>query len=105
MLMQAYLPSLYEALGTYLALIVVNCIILGRAEMFASKNSVLDSILDGLGMGIGFTFALFCMSTIREVFGNGSFLGFDIPVLKDYAIFNPVPGWLLCFWTADRHCQ
>ena len=55
MLMQAYLPSLYEALGTYLALIVVNCIILGRAEMFASKNSVLDSVLDGAGMGIGFT--------------------------------------------------
>ena len=99
MLMQAYLPSLYETLGTYLALIVVNCIILGRAEMFASKNSVLDSVLDGAGMGIGFTFALFCMSTIREVFGNGSFLGFDIPVLKDFAIpfLTQSPGGFFVF--------
>lgn len=86
MLMNAYLPDLYTALGTYLALIVVNCIILGRAEMFASKNTVLDSALDGIGMGGGFTLALFCMGAIREVLGAGSFLDIEIPVLKDYAI-------------------
>ena len=81
MLMHAYLPSLYEMMGVYLALIVVNCIILGRAEMFARKNSVADSALDGLGMGLGFLLALFAMATIREVFGAGSFAGFRIPFL------------------------
>ena len=73
MLLHAYLPDLYQMLGVYLALIVVNCIILGRAEMYASKNNVLNSALDGLGMGIGFTLALFVIATIREVFGNASF--------------------------------
>jgi electron transport complex protein RnfE len=86
MLMNAFLPSLYEALGTYLALIVVNCIILGRAEMFASKNSVVDSALDGLGMGLGFTLALFCMGTVREILGSGTFLGFELPFLSDYSV-------------------
>lgn len=99
MLMQAYLPDLYDALGTYLALIVVNCIILGRAEMFASKNSVGDSALDGLGMGIGFTIALFCMGTIRELFGSGTFCGIEIPVLKDFAVsfFTQSPGGFFVF--------
>lgn len=99
MLMQAYLPDLYDALGTYLALIVVNCIILGRAEMFASKNSVADSALDGLGMGIGFTIALFCMGAIRELFGSGSFCGIAIPVLKDFAVsfFTQSPGGFFVF--------
>ena len=99
MLMQAYLPELYDALGTYLALIVVNCIILGRAEMFASKNSVADSALDGLGMGIGFTIALFCMGAIRELFGAGSFCGIEIPVLKDFAVsfFTQSPGGFFVF--------
>ena len=71
MLMNAYLPDLYTALGTYLALIVVNCIILGRAEMFASKHTVVESALDGIGMGGGFTLALFCMGTVREILGSG----------------------------------
>ena len=66
LLLQAYVQSLYQSLGIFLPLIVVNCIILGRAEMFASKNNVIDSALDGLGMGLGFTLALFCMATVRE---------------------------------------
>ena len=71
MLLQAFLPSIYEMLGVYLALIVVNCIILGRAEMFARKNGPLDSVIDGLGMGLGFLLALLAMATIREVLGAG----------------------------------
>ena len=74
MLLQAFVPSLYSALGLYLPLIVVNCIILGRAEMFASKNGVLDSALDGIGMGLGFTLTLVIMGTIREVLGSGTWL-------------------------------
>ena len=86
MLLQAYLPHIYDMLGVYLALIVVNCIILGRAEMYARKNSVLNSALDGIGMGLGFLAALLLMATIREVFGNGSFAGITIPVLSNYKI-------------------
>ena len=74
MLVKAFVPSLDAALGVYLPLIVVNCIILGRAEMFASKNSVLDSALDGLGMGIGFTLTLTVMGSIREILGAGTWL-------------------------------
>ena len=72
MLVKAYVPSIDESLGVYLPLIVVNCIILGRAEAFAGKNSVLASAVDGLGMGIGFTIALFLMAFIREFFGTGT---------------------------------
>ena len=75
LLMQAYLPSLYESLGIFLPLIVVNCIILGRAEAFASKNPVAASAADGLGMGIGFTLALTLMGCIRELLGNGTVFG------------------------------
>ena len=74
MLVKAFVPALDSALGIYLPLIVVNCIILGRAESFASKNKVLPSILDGLGMGIGFTIALVLMGSIRELIGNGSII-------------------------------
>ena len=70
LIMQAYLPSLYESLGIFIPLIVVNCIVLGRAEMFASKNTVGNSLLDGLGMGIGFTLALTLLSSIREIIGS-----------------------------------
>ncbi len=77
MLMQAYLPTLYQALGIYIPLIVVNCIILGRAEAFASKNSVWQSFLDGVGMGLGFTIALTILGTIREILGNGSVFGWS----------------------------
>lgn len=86
MVMHAYLPDLYEAMGVFLSLIVVNCIILGRAEMYASKNKVFDSAVDAVGMGLGFTLALLCMSTLREVFGAGSWMGYDIPFIKNYTV-------------------
>ncbi len=99
MLLQAYLPSIYEMLGVYLALIVVNCIILGRAEMYARKNGVVNSALDGLGMGLGFLLALLIMATIREVFGNGSFAGFAIPFMESFRIpvLAEAPGGFLVF--------
>lgn len=76
--MQAFQPDLYRALGVFVPLIVVNCMILGRAEAFASKRSVVDSVLDGLGTGLGFTIALTIIGTIREVLGNGTFLGMTV---------------------------
>ena len=99
MLVQAFLPALYETLGVYLDLITVNCIILGRAEMFANKNSVATSALDGIGMGLGFTLSLTVMSTIREVFGAASFAGISIPFLENYKIefLTKAPGGLLVF--------
>ncbi len=99
MIIHAYLPELYESLGVYLALITVNCIILGRAEMFAGKNSVGKSILDGIGMGLGFTLALFLMATIREVFGAGTFAGNEIPFIIDHKIemLTKAPGGLLVY--------
>ena len=77
LVMQRYFISLYDSLGVFLELIVVNCIILGRAEMFASKNRIIPSVADGLGMGLGFTAALIVISTIREIFGNLSWFGFS----------------------------
>ncbi len=99
MVVHAFLPELYEMLGVYLALITVNCIILGRAEMFAGKNPVGRSALDGLGMGIGFTLALTAMATVREVFGNGSFAGMTIPFLAPYkiAFLVKAPGGMLVY--------
>ena len=99
MLVKAYAPALDKSLGIYLPLIVVNCIILGRAEMFANKNTVLSSAVDALGMGAGFTLALVAMATIREVFGNGTFLGMDIPVLVDnkISILTMAPGGFFVF--------
>ena len=78
LLMQAYFFSLYQSLGLFIPLIVVNCIILARAEAFASKNPVLPSAVDGLGMGLGFTFALVILGSIREILGNGTWLGFRV---------------------------
>lgn len=99
MIVQAYLPELYATLGVYLDLITVNCIILGRAEMFANKNPVVASALDGIGMGLGFTLALTMMSTVREVFGAGSFFGTEIPFLQNYKIefLTKAPGGLLVY--------
>lgn len=77
-IMQKYLPDLYKSLGIFLSLITVNCIILGRAEMFASKNKVFASFLDGLGMGFGFTFALIIIGSIRELLGSGTIFGFEV---------------------------
>lgn len=99
LLLQAYLPSLNDALGVYIPLIVVNCIILGRAEMFANKHRVLPSILDGLGMGVGFTATLLLMGIIRELLGAGTI--FDIPVLSNFMdpiiIFILPPGGFFVF--------
>ena len=78
LLMKGYLPELYSALGIFLSLITVNCIILGRAEVFASKNGVFRSALDGLGMGLGFTLALFLMGSVREIMGQGRFFGIEL---------------------------
>ncbi len=78
MLLKAFLPSISNALGIFIPLIVVNCIILARAEAFASKNGVASSALDGLGMGLGFTAALILIATVREILGNGSFLGISL---------------------------
>ena len=99
MLMEAILPDIYKMLGVYLALIVVNCIILGRAEMFARKNGVVDSAVDGLGMGIGFLVALLAMAIIREVFGAGSFAGVEIPFMQDLKIpvLAQAPGGFLVY--------
>ena len=86
LLLQAYVPSLYSALGIYIPLIVVNCIILGRAEAFASKNGILDSALDGLGMGLGYTLAVLAMSFIRELISTGG--------IKVVNPFNETQVWL-----------
>lgn len=92
--LQAYVPSLYKSLGLFIPLIVVNCIILGRAEAFANKNTIIDSALDGVGMGLGFTLCLFLMGAIREVFGNGTFLGFALfgSGFTPIGFFNLAPG-------------
>ena len=99
MLMNAFLPELYESLGVFLALITVNCIILGRAEMFASKNKVVKSALDGIGMGIGFTIALVSIAVIREVIGAGAFAGIEIPFMANYkiAFLQAAPGGLFVY--------
>lgn len=96
-ILQSYLPSLYESLGIFLSLIVVNCIILGRAEMFASKNNVIASALDGIGMGIGFTLALGLIGSIREILGCGTILGISIGNWFEPIIFfiTPAGGFLV----------
>lgn len=90
LVMKAYFPALSEALGIFVPLIVVNCIVLGRAEAFACKNTVIDSIFDGLGMGVGFTLALCLIASIREILGAGKLLGFSL--LKG---FEPVTMMIL----------
>jgi electron transport complex protein RnfE len=99
MIVEAYAYSLYQALGIYLPLIVVNCIILGRAEMFANKNTVADSALDGIGMGIGFTLTLLVMASIREIFGSGTWFGMAIPVLShnNISLLTMAPGGFVIF--------
>ncbi|MCL2125419.1 MAG: electron transport complex subunit E [Oscillospiraceae bacterium] len=99
MIVQAYAYSLYEALGIYLPLIVVNCIILGRAEMFANKNGVLDSALDAIGMGAGFTLTLLVMASIREILGSGTWFGMQVPWLVDnnVSIMTMAPGGFIIF--------
>lgn len=99
LVMKAYVPDLYKTLGIFIPLIVVNCIILGRAEAFAQKNSIGNSIMDGIGMGLGFTLAITLMGSFREVLGNGSIFG--IPILAENAktilIFILPPGAFLTY--------
>lgn len=99
MVLEAYAFSLYESLGVYLSLIVVNCIILGRAEMYANKNKVIDSAIDALGMGLGFTLAISAMATIREILGSGTWCGLPIPWLQDnpIGIMTMAPGGFFVF--------
>ena len=96
MLMKAYVPALYASLGVFIPLIVVNCIILGRAEAFASKNNAFDSVLDGIGIGLGFTLSLTVIGSVREMLGNGSIFGWSFGI-SDYTplIFVLAPGAFL----------
>lgn len=82
-ILEGFVPDLYDSLGIYLTLITVNCIIFGRAEMFASKNGVVASACDAIGMGLGFTMALFLMGSVREIIGAGQWMGINIPVIHD----------------------
>ena len=90
--MQAYTPDIYETLGLFIPLIVVNCIVLGRAEAFANKNGVVDSACDGLGIGIGFTFALTLLGLVREILGSGSAFGFKFISGDGILVFVLAPG-------------
>ena len=106
MVMHAYMDSLYTALGVFLPLIVVNCIILGRAEMFACKNSVVDSALDGLGMGCGYILTMLLMSSIREIIGSGTWMGITIiPESVDrMTVMNSAPGGFFVFGCLMAGC-
>lgn len=97
MVMHAYVPDLYKALGIFIPLIVVNCIVLGRAEAFASKNDVLSSLVDGLGMGVGFTLILTVLGSIREILGAGSIFGYKFiaPSADGILVFILAPGAFL----------
>ena len=96
MLMQAFVPSLYASLGVFIPLIVVNCIILGRAEAFASKNGVFDSAIDGVGIGLGFTLSLTTIGAVREILGSGAIFGLSLGI-GDYMplVFVLAPGAFL----------
>ena len=110
MLMKAYLPSLSASLGVYIPLIVVNCIILARAEAFASRNKPLPSVVDGFACGVGFTAAICIVSAIREILGTGALLGYDFKLIPPIMIFTLAPGGLLvlgfvmafCAWISGR---
>ena len=106
LLLQAYIPSLYDTLGIYIPLIVVNCIILGRAEAFASKNNPLLSIMDGFGMGLGFTLALTCIGLVREILGSGTAFSMTLPIsFEPITIFVMAPGafFILALLTAIQN--
>ena len=106
LLLQAYVPSLYSALGIYIPLIVVNCIILGRAEAYAAKNGPIESAFDGIGMGLGFTVGLTCIAIVRELIGSGSFFG-----MRDHSgglprnHHRPGTGCILRTGMPDRICR
>ncbi len=92
LVMQAYVPALFDQLGLFIPLIVVNCIVLGRAEAFASKNTVFSSIIDGLGMGLGFAMALTILGGVREILGSGSIFGFKFIHGDGMLVFVLAPG-------------
>lgn len=94
MFLSAYIPALYDSLGLFIPLIVVNCLILARAESFASKNTVFSSMIDGIGQGVGFTCALIVLSSVREILGNGTWLGFPILGKKyvSIGVITQAPG-------------
>lgn len=104
LLLEGFVPSLYASLGIYIPLIVVNCIILGRAEAFASKNPVLPSLCDGIGMGLGFTFGLTCIGIVRELLGAGQVFGYSVlpQQAQPVTIMILAPGafFVLCWLTA-----
>jgi electron transport complex protein RnfE len=112
---QAISLDLYKALGAFISLIVVNCLILGRAEAFASKNTVARSIMDGLGMGVGFVFALFCLGAVREILGAGTLFGVQLfhDSFQDWVVmilpsggFFTLAAWLLLFnWLEQRKAK
>ena len=93
--MQAYTPAMYATLGLFIPLIVVNCIVLGRAEAFANKNGILDSALDGLGIGLGFTLSLTVLGIVREILGSGSIFGFKFISGDGMLAFVMAPGAFL----------
>src|SRR6056297_1813538 len=90
LVMKAYLPSLFEQLGLFIPLIVVNCLVLGRSEAFASKNNILSSIIDGLGMGLGFSFALTLLGAVREILGSGTLFGLNLHLFPLDSDGNPI---------------
>ncbi|MDD4148884.1 MAG: electron transport complex subunit E [Bacteroidales bacterium] len=92
LVMSAYVPALYESLGLFIPLIVVNCIVLGRAEAFASKNTVFSSLIDGLGMGLGFAFALTLLGSVRELLGSYSLFGYKFIQTDGILVFVLAPG-------------
>ena len=98
LLMQAYAYTLYSTLGIFIPLIVVNCIVLGRAEAFAFKNGIIYSLADGLGIGIGFTLSLGTLGAIREILGNGTLLGYSVfgPSFKPFTFLVEAPGAFIC---------
>lgn len=106
-LLEGFIPSLYDSLGIYIPLIVVNCIILGRAEAYASKNGVISSLFDGIGMGLGFTVGLTCIGIVRELFGAGQIFGFQImpSIYTPITIFILAPGafFVLAFLVAFQN--
>lgn len=97
LVMEAYVPALYESLGLFIPLIVVNCIVLGRAEAFASKNNIINSAIDGLGMGLGFTFALTLLGSVREILGSGAIFNYKFisPDADGLLVFVLAPGAFL----------
>ena len=104
--LQAFFPDIAESLGVFIPLIVVNCIILGRAEMFACKNTVVDSALDGLGMGCGYLLTMFLMSSIREIIGSGSWMGIQLlpESLDKFSLMNQAPGGFFVFGCLMAAC-